>query len=293
MELDFLYQDYDQRLAEFTRLNNKLAHYTNVDNARNILHGQTLWLRSADQQIDKYELKYGMALIEKYAELRADLIRKVSMKSSLDFLNLLTFRNDHYWKKILTNTFLASFVVHSPHDDGTGRIDMWDRYATPEGVAFVLKAEFLSYDDNVSGLYPLPVRYFTQDKLNEFLDSIVSQMFAIQNDRAVMRKQSEIAVQLVCLIASIKRMAFRAEEEWRLIANSSIERLGNHLSPRVSPRRIELDLAGVSGSKFTLANSLERILIGPGANQHSNRQIIKKELHSLNLDNIPVTLSSI
>lgn len=293
MNLDFLYQDYDVRRTELKRLGNKLSHYTNFENARNILNGQTLWLKSADQQNDKYELKYGMSLIKEYSNSKADIIGVISAQSGVDFLNLLTFKNETFWNRILTDTFIASFIVHTSDDSVTGRADMWERYAQPEGIAFVLNAEFLDYNDDVLGLYPLPVRYFTQEKLNEYLDSIVGQMFAVKNNQVVFREKLEIAVQLVCLIASIKRWAYRAEDEWRLIANSEIEKLGSHLSQKKIPKRIELDLSGKSGSRFSVNNSLEQILIGPGPNQSANSQIIKQDLCSLNLSHIPVILSSI
>lgn len=293
MSLDFLYQDYNRLHAEFVQLNHKLAHYTQFENALKILQGQSLWLKSADQMTDRYELHYGKTLIKNFADTRKEILKLISEQTSLNLLNLLSFANEEYWKKIFFNTFLASFVEHSPDDDEVGRADMWERYAKPEGIAFVLRPNFLESDDNVPGLFPLPVRYFNQEKLNQFLDNIARELHSVSASEIILREKSEIAFQLVCLIASIKRPAFRAETEWRLVANSLVEEFGNHISQKNMPRRVELDLSNRSASSYGIANSLERIIVGPGQNQLTHVKAISMALDKLDLNSVPVVLSSI
>lgn len=285
--MDFLYVDYERRYNWLKSRNIKLAHYTSFDCALLILNNQSFWLRDAMEMKDRYELVYGKDLIAKFAVSIEKEIREISENTGLDFWNLLNFKNKPYWREALKDTYIASLIEHTEDDDSTGRVDMWERYAGENGVAFIMNTSFLNNDDYLRGITPLPVRYFNSNNLTVFLSEIISKIKVathLPNARQFFQNEAnELARQLLNLIISIKRPAFRAEQEWRLVVNQNLDQIGGHLKLGDNPKRVELNLSSTSPSKYNLDNLLSHIIVGPGDKQDDVVNQIEEHLSFLKL----------
>ena len=118
------------------------AYYTSATTGLNILHGRSLWMRSAACMNDYREIDYGIQLIN--SAVQGSARRQAQMKRIAQQLgwgenmigSILADLNRNE-RKFTTHTYLACVSEHDFEGDAKGRLSMWRAYGRKTGVAFM------------------------------------------------------------------------------------------------------------------------------------------------------------
>jgi len=267
---------YARRLerADFSRMH--FAYYTSATTGLNILHGRSLWMRSAACMNDYREIDYGIQLINSAVQgsaRRQDQMKRIAQKlgwgenmigSILADLN----RNE---RKFTTHTYLACVSEHDYESDAKGRLSMWRAYGRKTGVAFILNPQAVIASTKELALRIAPVEYLTGEQFtrgfDRMMNNVEDHMEELMAGEPAVLLEAFINMMLTSIF-SIKNPGFIEEREWRLIYQDTA---GSTLASDIVsvdgiPQviyKLPWRAVGESGAGLPIADALEQIIIGP------------------------------
>lgn len=274
-----------------------LAHYTSVENLKNILTSRELWLSSPLLMNDKHELMHivdqGVRNIMDSKEFET-LINDATLHRNI--LAELAEKHKSYEDEIATNTFILSFSA-THEGDVDGKLSMWRGYgAEGDGVAIVFDTEKMP----TKSLSPLgfgEVGYQTQEQITLEIADIISStgnVFKnwIHNDNSIKMLAFFFLTQLTVYSIFTKDNGFDEEAEVRLAYNPSQKTLDQISGFRtysigpdgISPRlRFSFEETPPINDEppIPMHEAVHRIIIGPGMNHPAKKAGMKEMLRSI------------
>lgn len=215
--LNFLYEDYHSRQKFLESSNSRLVHYADHKALFSIVENQELWLRRLTRMNDFKEFDFGLQLVRNYMSRRAIQMDELKTKHKLDLMGMLHPSSSLPWENLKKSAYCFSLSEHHQNEFQDGRLSMWRGYSNPSGVGLVIDDSILEDSDVHSPLYPLPVRYFNQKQLDDFLDPLVKRLIALPANLLSEEDHLNLGFQVFMLICSLKHPGFSEEREWRLI----------------------------------------------------------------------------
>lgn len=268
-----------------------LAHYTSVDNLRNILTGQELWLSNPlsmnDHEEMYYGLQQGMQAISEHKEL---FMTCQALDCYEVFMRQIAACRQRFDSEQALDTYVACFSEHDPREDADGRLSMWRGYGgNGSGAAIVFDTARLNINE-ASPLLIAPVEYMSREarlawvqrRLDVFTTTI--QGLSINKDNAGMAAKVLFQRLLQASLFS-KHHGFSEEREWRVVYFPERDRegllksmFGYWIGPAgVQPKlKFRLaPLAGITEPDFGLDKLVHSIILGPAHNPLSQRATLR------------------
>ncbi|MFP3507511.1 DUF2971 domain-containing protein [Burkholderia sp. SIMBA_062] len=281
-----LWQDID-RSKLFPQSRPLLAHYTSVDNLRNILTGEELWLSNPLSMNDHEEMYYGLRLAIQAIREHRDFRRSCEELGCYDaFLGQFWACQQHFDNEQALDTYIACFSEHDPVEDADGRLSMWRGYGgNGSGAALVFDTAKLNVNQD-SPLVIGPVTYMSREArqtwINELLDLLTATIQRSPINQDACGSVANLLFQRV-LQASLfsKHRGFSEEREWRVVYFPRLDPTGmlksmfgywigpSGLQPKLKFRLA--NLPGVTAPDFGLDRLVHSIILGPTHNALSQR----------------------
>lgn len=285
-----LYSDFDasKHLPQKRPL---LAHYTSVDNMRNILIGEELWFSNPLSMNDYEELYFGLQHGMQAIRAHKNLFQTCTTLGCYEeFTGQLEACQHRFNSEHALDTYVACFSEHDPREDADGRLSMWRGYGgNGSGAAIVIDTARLNMNEQ-SPLLIAPVEYLSREArlawINQRLDLFTT---ALQGLRINKDNVSVAATVLFhrLLQASLfsKHHGFSEEREWRVAyfpdrdrANTFKSMFGYWIGPSGVQPKLKFRLApleGITDPDFGLDKLVHSIILGPSHNPLSQRATLR------------------
>ena len=253
-----------------------LCHYTTSENSLNILNSNQFWLRNARCMNDYSEITNGVELIAE--TLRADdkallsrllnILGKGDSDQSSDFIAGW----DNWIMSHSANVFIGCLAECSP-DEVVGKLSMWRAYGSSTGgVCFIFDTQPFVAESDLLGAYTLPVCYYDQSQIYQFLEQAISTLEA-NKDVLDPLTSEELTTNVLGLLVfraiGLKHRGFSEEEEWRIVRLLGTPN-SNHIQTAVE------NVGGIPQTvqKISLVNDPENGLFGADIPSLLHRVII-------------------
>lgn len=268
---------FAREFAHVEGFSGKLVHYTSADAAISILENKKMWMRNVTCMNDWKEVRYGLELLrnilgqEKVDPIEAALGKKAILwhKIKSTFLNngfVLTYR-----------TYITCFSQLDIKEENTGQLSMWRGYGNNAGVAIVVKTDKFKSDFDRFNLFSLPVEYWTEEELRNYIGQLAENMK--ENQNFIMELSDELLQNIFAQIlisgaVALKHPGFKEEKEWRIISidgivyNSSAKALHEDIRtvkgiPQIIKYIPLTDKSESDEEGFSISENLDHIIIGP------------------------------
>ncbi|WP_042875618.1 DUF2971 domain-containing protein [Cupriavidus necator] len=285
-----LWDDIDERkhLPLYRPL---LAHYTSVDNLRNILTGEELWLSNPLSMNDHEEMYYGLQHGMQAINEHKDLYQTCEALGCYEaFMGQLRACRQRFDNEHALDTYVACFSEHDPQEDADGRLSMWRGYGgNGSGAALVFDTSQLNMSQE-SPLLIAPVEYMSREArlawISRRLDLFTTTMqrLPINKDNAGMAANVLFQRLLQASLFS-KHRGFSEEREWRVVYFPDRDQAGllksmfgywigpGGVQPKLKFRLAPL--AGITDPNFGLDKLVHSIILGPTHNPLSQRATLR------------------
>lgn len=213
----------------------RFAHYTSAENAQKILEGEAIWMRDVGCMNDFDEIYAGLDVIfktfgkdSKLGDRFWNLIDKIEPNLS----EKIKDNFDNWQHDLKTNTFITCLSEHKKNEDKLGRLSMWRAYASPNGVALIIKGKRLYQEESPHGAFTLPMLYKSDGQLKNMFKKLIDRFEIISKEFDSTQLTPELVSSMVLHILkiyalAIKNIGFGEEREWRIIYRPS-EQLLEH-----------------------------------------------------------------
>jgi len=280
-----------------------IAHYTSIENIKNILSGEELWFSNPLYMNDSEELQYGMNTGQRL--LHTSKILKAAFTNNSGYNSFLMHFNNlfqDYAQEHVFDTYIACFS-EIDIDDNDGKLSMWRGYGdSGNGAAIIFDVSKFGFLEG-SPLVVSKVEYGSSKDREKWIDNSINNLAKIiqKVDQSPVNLEKIAKLWLERLkIYSLctKHIGFIEESEWRIIymperdiENALSKSCSYHiLNGEVEPKlKLEIKpLNGVINSDLSLEEIVNRIILGPSPNnKHSlskktfGRMLIDIEKNSL------------
>ena len=278
----------------------KLAHYTSLGVALNIINGEAMWMRDVAHMNDTGEVSYGIRAVDDFISDAAD---RELLISSLDAVKGgLGSRIVPIWEQMKANisgsVYISCFSEHQPGKEKNGRLSMWQRYCPKsEGVALVLNTEAFRLETNALNAYSSPVFYGTSEDFHVKFREILHNIQAHAKELRTVHPQMVLNLVIVAILfgaVCLKHPDFWEEREWRVIHMPSLLNLPSLLRKKQGDVRgreetiFEIPLKdapekGLVG--IEIKDLMHQIIIGPSNCTEATRTALTRALVERGIQN--------
>lgn len=284
----------------------RFVHYTSAESGIAILRSGRMLLRNSSMMNDFSEVHHGMHCLKLAYDGPLGERLKSAMRTVQPQLPEIVEANfNDQFGDVSAETYLISIAEHGDSESGDfledafGRLSMWRAYASKNGVAFVFNNTPFVTESNALNAFTSPVVYGMASTFESEFEKLVSGIEAkidmlvalggkFFHDNLI--KAFRFAVQ------STKHPSFREEREWRVIyCPTLLKRDGLLTEDQMIKIPTEImTLKGVPQRVYaipfknhpnegfvgaTVAELIDRILIGPSQDAHAISQAFIAELN--------------
>ncbi|WP_321810351.1 MULTISPECIES: DUF2971 domain-containing protein [unclassified Burkholderia] len=285
-----LYSDVDAR-KHLPHKRPLLAHYTSVENLRNILTGEELWFSNPLSMNDHEELYYGLQHGMQAVRAHKDLFRTCEALGCHNaFISQLDACKHRFDSEHAFDTYVACFSEHDPAKDADGRLSMWRGYGgNGSGAAIVFDTEQLTLNEQ-SPLMIAPVEYLSREArlawINQRLDRFTTTLQRLPvNTNNVGMVAAVLFQRLLQASLFSKHHGFSEEQEWRVVYFPNMDHantLKSMFSYWIGPSGVQpklkfrfAPLQGITAPDFGLDKLVHSIILGPTHNPLSQRATLR------------------
>ncbi|VVE44147.1 hypothetical protein PHO31112_04311 [Pandoraea horticolens] len=268
-----------------------LAHYTSVDNLRNIVVGEELWLSNPLSMNDYEELyfglQHGLQAIHAHKELAQTC---EALHCYNEFTSALDACSRRFDSEHALDTYVACFSEHDPIRDADGRLSMWRGYGgNGSGAAIIIDTAQLNMNE-LSPFVIAPVEYMSREArlawINQRLDLFTTTLQQLQiNKDNVGLAAAALFQRLLQASLFSKHHGFAEEQEWRVVYFPDRDHemvLKSMFSYWIGPGGVQpklkfrlAPLTGITAPDFGLDRLLHSIILGPTHNPLSRRATLR------------------
>ena len=272
-ELFFPYAE--ERTIEF-KAGKRLAHYTTVEAAYQILTKGEVWLRNASMMNDFSEIRHGIDCLRaawhsnggNKLTAMLDRIEPGLSQKIAELIESNSFSFEH-------KTFIVSLSEHDDADDKYGRLSMWRAYGGRSGIALILNPTAFLAETDVMKVFSSPVLYKDESQFVEWFQVWASNIVNAEEQLRGLGAEdlNNWMFHVFRMFAlSTKHPGFAEEREWRVFNSPDYEGASDWVRSEIEvikgiPQAIlklrlfddqKRDIVGVA--PVTLVN---RVIIGP------------------------------
>jgi hypothetical protein len=282
----------------FPRKRPLLAHYTSVEKLEAILKNNEIWFSNPLFMNDLEEVRFGMTiganLFLGSSEIEAACRTKKrfdALKSTFNHLNN-TFANEH-----VLDLYIFCLSEHAK-ENTDGVLSMWRGYGgNGNGAAIVFDtAKFAARED--SPLIIANVHYGAAQQRIDHLNKYVTQFAEILrtsnlSDDKLFHASFYFFQRLKLFSIFTKHVGFLEEHEWRGVylkerdtENVFEKMFSYYVGPRGVEPKLKLKIEAIHGlpeTHVSLAEIVDRIILGPSLSSPLARATILRMLDTLNL----------
>jgi len=278
-----------------------LAHYTSVAVLEAILRNKEVWLSNPLFMNDLEEVRFGMTVGANLFLGSSEIEPACGSKQRFDTLRS-TF---NYWNNTFANEHLLDLYVFclSQHakEDNDGLLSMWRGYGgNGSGAAIVFDTAKIDARES-SPLIIAKVHYGTAEQRIDALKQYITQFAGIlQTSKLPDDKLSHASYYFFQRLKQFsiftKHRGFKEENEWRVVylkdrdeAKSFDKMLSYGVGPRgVEPKlKLKIDaIPGLPEMNISLAEIVDRIILGPSVSSPLARATILRMVDALNLSEL-------
>lgn len=192
------------------------AHYTSGTGLRGIVEGQSLWASHVRFLNDASEFEHAFTLAREIIE-RIPVLREHWAPKHSELADLITNESTHLQRGSLPDVFVTSLTT------STEDLSQWRGYTSAgDGYTLLFNADKLREHATALGWRLVPVQYGGSDAVA----AVVEDAFRKLDDGTYGDAETafmQFQDLLFTLAPTIKNVAFRAEQEWRLISPHAID----------------------------------------------------------------------
>jgi len=273
-----------------------LAHYTSIVGLEAILCSNEVWLSNPLFMNDMEEVRFGIHTGARLFLGSSELQVACQNKQRFDLLkHWFTYYFNKFDSEHVLDTYVFCLSEHAK-DDTDGRLSMWRGYGgNGNGAALVFDTAKLVAREE-SPLVISHVHYGTGQMREEWLQRRIAEFGEILAKSAIPDDKLSIASyyffeRLKLFAVFTKHHGFEEESEWRVVYmrdRDTAQIFGGMFSYWVGPRGVEPKLKlkieaipGLPETNITLAEIVDRIILGPSLSSALARNAILRMLESL------------